>query len=104
MRRTFAKVDVVVVATSGKGGVSMPFSRPFHLVRLPRPDLDDREQAWKAALARVPDGSAIPAGAAAELAGRYVIGPGAIAEVVGEATQFARAAATKVDGATLEEA
>ena len=95
--------DVIVVATSGKGGVSMPFARPFHLVRMPRADLDDRERAWRAALARVPDGGGLGE-AAAELAGRYVIGPGAIAEVVAEAATFARAAGAGVDGAALEEA
>jgi hypothetical protein len=95
--------DVVIVATTGKGGVSMPFARPFHLIRMPRADLDDREQAWRTALARL-DAQTLPPEAATELAGRYVIGPGAIAEVVTEANAFARASGTTVDRATVEEA
>jgi hypothetical protein len=95
--------DVVIVATGGKGGVSMPFSRPFHLIRMPTAGVDEREAAWRTALARL-DGARLPPDAAPELAGRYVIGPGAIAEVSAEAAVFARAAGSPVDGAALEEA
>jgi len=94
--------DVIVLATTGKGGVSMPFARPFHLIRMPRADLDDREAAWRTALARL-DAPALPPTASTELAGRYVLGPGAIAEVAAEAAAFARASGTPVDRATLEE-
>jgi hypothetical protein len=91
--------DVTIVATGGKGGVSMPFQRPFHLIRMPRADLDDREQAWSAALTGLELGAT-----AAELAGRYVIGAGAITEVVTEARAFARAAGRTLDAPLLEEA
>ncbi len=96
--------DVVIVATGGKGGVSMPFQRPFHLVRMPRVDVDSRELAWQQALGRFDGARTIPATAGGELAGRYVICPGAVAEVVAEAAAFARAAGTPLALADLEDA
>ncbi len=69
--------------------------RPVLSVVLPRAVLEDREAAWRAALVATEQ-------EAAELAGRYVIGPGAIAEVVGEATGYARAAGMPLDVPTLE--
>ncbi len=94
--------DVVVVGTSGRGGVSMPFARPFHLIRLPRPGVEERERAWTTSLDAL--GATLPAGTAAELAGRFVIGPGAIAEVVAEAGAFARAGGAALDPASLDDA
>jgi hypothetical protein len=73
--------------------------RPVLSVPLPRAELEDRERAWTAALA-----SHGAQGEAAELAGRYVIGPGAIAEVAVEAGKYAEAAGRAVDVATLEAA
>lgn len=86
----------------GTGG-ALPIApgRPVHVVRLPRPDLDDRVRAWTVALA---DRSAIAAPAIAELAGRYVLGPGAIAEVVTEAAAVAGARGEPLDRALVEDA
>ena len=92
----------LIVGGSGRGVASLPLARPFHLVRMPRADLDDRERAWTASLDAV--GVALPAGTTTELAGRYVIGPGAIAEVAREASRFAAARGAAVDRDTLEEA
>jgi hypothetical protein len=72
--------------------------RPVLGVTLPRAVLEDRERAWTAALANI----GIPETETAELAARYVIGPGAIAEVVNEATSYARAAGAPLDVPTLE--
>jgi len=74
----------------------LELQRPVLSVTLPRAVLEDRERAWTAALV----GTAEPE--AAELAGRYVIGPGAIAEVVAEATRYARAAGIPLDVPALE--
>ena len=92
----------LVLATGGRGAATLPLGRPFHLVRMPRVDLDDRERAWAHALTAV--GAAVEPADGAELAGRYVIGPGAIAEVAHEAARFAAARGGAVDRATLEDA
>ncbi len=73
--------------------------RPVLSVSLPRAVLEDRERAWTAALAT---GAGFAEGDPAELAGRYVIGPGAIADVVAEAARYARAAGTPLDVPTIE--
>jgi SpoVK/Ycf46/Vps4 family AAA+-type ATPase len=65
-----------------------------------RAELADRDAAWRAGLAAVNG----PAAEAGELAARYVIGPGAIAEVVREADAYARAASTPLDRDTVESA
>jgi SpoVK/Ycf46/Vps4 family AAA+-type ATPase len=96
--------DPVIVALGGKGGVSMPIARPFHLIRMPRADLDDRERAWQQALTRFDRDKTIPPAAAGELAGRYVIGPGSVAEVVAEAASFARASNAPLTTGDLEDA
>jgi len=70
--------------------------RPVLSVALPRAVLEDRERAWAAALAGTAEREA------PELAGRYVLGPGAIAEVVAEAADYARAAGITLDVPTLE--
>jgi len=92
----------LVLAAGGRGVTSLPLGRPFHLVRMPRVDLDDRVRAWSESLAAA--GATVAADQAAELAGRYVIGPGAIAEVAREAREFAAARGGPVDRVVLEEA
>ncbi len=92
----------LVLAAGGRGITSLPLARPFHLVRMPRADLDDRERAWAHSLTLV--GATVAPAAAAELAGRYVIGPGAIAEVAREAGAFAVARGGAIDRGTLEDA
>ncbi len=92
----------LVLGGSGRGVATLPLGRPFHLVRLPRVDLDDRERAWRSSLAAV--GCDLPATATAELAGRYVIGPGAIAEVASEAAAFTLARGGVLGRDALEEA
>jgi hypothetical protein len=93
---------LLIVGGSGRGVASLPLDRPFHLVRMPRVDLDDRERAWRSSLAAV--GARLDEGATAQLAGRYVIGPGAIAEVAREAASFAAARGGAIDRDVLEDA
>jgi SpoVK/Ycf46/Vps4 family AAA+-type ATPase len=92
-----------LVLAAGSGSVtSLPLDRPFHLVKMPRCDLDDRERAWTHSLAAV--GAEVAPDVAGELAGRYVLGAGAIAEVAREAAGFAAARGGAIDRAPLEEA
>ena len=91
----------VILAAAGRALTSVPLGRPCHLIRMPRSDLDDRERAWTAALTAVT--AAVPATDGAELAGRYVLGPGAIAEVVAEAARFAAARGGAIDRAAFED-
>ncbi len=89
---------LVIASTSGRSG-HLELRRPALVVPMPRTDLADRERAWTAALA--------PHAASTdpiELAARYVIGPGAIADVVAEATRYATAAGSTVDMLGLEAA
>ncbi|HEX4422644.1 MAG TPA: ATP-binding protein, partial [Kofleriaceae bacterium] len=89
---------LLVAASSGRGG-HLELRRPQLAIALPRTELADREHAWRAVLAphdRLGD--------APELAARYVIGPGAIADVVAEAARYATAAAAPVDRDALEAA
>jgi hypothetical protein len=88
---------VMLVGTGGGGG-HLELRRPALSVAMPRTELADRERAWSMALA--PHGIAD----AAELAARYVIGPGAIADVVVEAGKYAAAAGTAMDTPALEAA
>jgi hypothetical protein len=90
---------LVIAATSGRGG-HLDLRRPQLGVALPRTELVDRETAWAAALA--PHGLAGD-GDAIELAARYVIGPGAISDVVAEAVRYAAAAGRPVDRDALED-
>jgi SpoVK/Ycf46/Vps4 family AAA+-type ATPase len=92
-----ATPGLVVLGSGGSGG-HLELRRPTLAVAMPRTELADRERAWSAALA--PHGLAD----APELAARYVIGPGAIADVVVEATRYAAAASTPVDTPALEAA
>ena len=87
---------VIAVASSGRGG-HLELRRPQLLVAMPRAELEDRERAWLHGLAL-----AGPKADAPELAARYVIGPGAIADVVAEATRHAAAAGLELDRDVLE--
>ena len=88
---------VIVVGSTGRGG-HLELRRPQLIVAMPRTELGDREQAWIHAL----EARKAPTTHAAELAARYVIGPGAIADVVAEAHRFSLAAAVPFDLDTLE--
>jgi hypothetical protein len=90
---------VLVVGSTGRGG-HLELRRPALNVAMPRTELDDRQQAWQHALAL----RDAPATHAAELAARYVIGPGAIADVVGEAARFASASGLPLELEALEAA
>ena len=87
---------LLVAASSGRGG-HLELRRPQLGVALPRTDLGDRERAWRAALG--PHGMAEDA---VELAARYVIGPGAITDVVVETERYATAAGAPIDRDALE--
>ena len=89
---------LLIAGSSGRGG-HLELRRPALPIAMPRTELDDRERAWVTAL--TPHGATAEA---PELAGRYVIGPGAIAETVAEATRFAAAAGSSVDITALEAA
>jgi len=89
---------LVIAASSGRGG-HLELRRPQLGLALPRTELADRERAWHAVLA--PHGMT---GDAAELAARYVVGPGAIADVVAEAARYAAAAGAPIDRDALEAA
>jgi hypothetical protein len=90
----------LLAGTSGRNG-HLELHRPALTVTLPRMQLADRERAWTTALA--PHAN-VPSSSANELAARYVIGPGAVADVVAEATRYSSAAGTPVDPAQLEAA
>jgi hypothetical protein len=90
-----AAMPGVVLAGTAKSG-HLELKRPVLVTALPRTELDDRERAWSTALE--PFGVNV----AAELAGRYVIGPGAIADVVAEAARYAQAAGRPLDADALE--
>jgi len=87
---------LIIAASSGRGG-HLELRRPQLGVALPRTELADRETAWRAVLS-----AHAAAGEAAELAARYVIGPGAISDVVAEAGRYAAAAGRPVDRDALE--
>ncbi|HEY1816591.1 MAG TPA: ATP-binding protein [Kofleriaceae bacterium] len=89
--------SVIAVGTTGRGG-HLELRRPQMSVAIGRADLDDRERAWRAVL------PAEQVAVAGELAARYVIGPGAIADVAGEAARYAAAARTSLDADALEAA
>jgi hypothetical protein len=87
---------VLVVASTGRGG-HLELRRPQLIVSMARAELEDRERSWKHALRA--NG---PVADAPELAARYVIGPGAIADVVIEATRYSAAAQVPLDRDVLE--
>jgi ATP-dependent Clp protease ATP-binding subunit ClpA len=90
---------LLIAATTGRGG-HLDLRRPQFLAIISRAELEDRARAWRHALA-TNDASAIDAG---EFAARYVIGPGAIADVVHEAALQARASAAPIDRDGVEAA
>jgi AAA+ superfamily predicted ATPase len=94
----------VLVSTRERGVPSVPFTRPFHLVQLERPDVDTRRAAWAAALSMLGPEADTGLDTAQALAARYVIGPGMIADVVREARDFARAAGSGVRLTGIEDA
>ena len=89
----------LLAGTTGRGG-HLDLRRPQLEIAIPRAELADREAAWRASLATASG----PAGDAPELAARYVIGPGAIADVVREASAHATAAAIPLDRDAIEAA
>ncbi len=89
--------DLLIASTPGRGHVEL--HRPQLGLTMPRMELADRVGAWASSLAHH---GADAAAHADELGGRYVIGPGAIAEVVGEARRYADAAGAPVDREALE--
>ncbi len=88
---------VLCVASTGRGG-HLDLRRPALIVAMPRTELEDRQNAWANSLVAVKG----PIEHAMELGARYVIGPGAIAEVVGEAAKHAAAARTPFDLDVIE--
>ena len=88
---------VIAVGSTGRGG-HLELRRPQLTVPMPRTELADREEAWVYAL----EAREAETTHAAELAARYVIGPGAIADVVSEAHRFSQAAAVPLNLETLE--
>lgn len=95
---------IAILSTREKGLPSLPFSRPFHLVRIGRPGLELRRQAWEHGLVRLGDAADLQPDAADSLAARYVVGPGTIGEVLREAHDFARATGNPVRRMGIEEA
>lgn len=95
----------LVVGSSGRGG-HIDVGRPTVVVPLTRAALEDRERAWRHALHRHRGAAGAPPleDLASELAGRYVIGPGAIADVVDEAARFSAATASPLSREGLEAA
>ncbi|MEJ7598649.1 MAG: ATP-binding protein [Kofleriaceae bacterium] len=94
-----AQFPGLILAGTAKSGGHLEVGRAVLTVALPRTELEDRERAWTAALG--------PHGLEADatvLAARYVIGPGAIADVAGSAARYAAAAGTAVDLVGLEAA
>ncbi len=89
---------LIIASTGGRSG-HLELRRPALVVPMPRTDLADREHAWTTALA--PHAATTEP---TELAARYVIGPGAIADVVAEAARYATAAGAAVDMLGLEAA
>ena len=94
----------LVISTTERGAPSLPIRRPFQLIANPAADLSTREAAWSAAFSACREPSEVPDDAAAQLAGRYVIGPGTIDDVVTEATAFAGAAGLPLRLEHVEEA
>ncbi|HEV7555517.1 MAG TPA: AAA family ATPase, partial [Kofleriaceae bacterium] len=85
----------IIAGSAGRSG-HLELGRPTLTLTMARAELDDRERSWR---------RAIDSGdQALELAGRYVIGPGAIADVAAEARRYATAAGTAVDQDALEAA
>ncbi|MBV8756147.1 MAG: ATP-binding protein [Deltaproteobacteria bacterium] len=88
---------VLIAGSTGKGG-HIELGRPALIVAMPRTELADRERAWETELAARKG----PTHEAADLAARYVIGAGAISDVVEEAARFAAAARVPLERDVLE--
>jgi MoxR-like ATPase len=99
-RQRLAEHPGLLVFTSGGRAGTIDAGRPVIAITMPRASLDDREHAWRDAAGRLGLTDAV----AIELAGRYVLGPGAIAEVAGEARRSAAATGAPVDRDGLEAA
>jgi DNA polymerase III delta prime subunit len=99
-RQRLALYPGVLVFTSGARAGMLDAGRPSVAIAMPRASLDDREEAWRHAISPL----GLHAATADELAGRYVLGPGAIAEVADEARRAADAVGAKVDRDGLEAA
>ena len=87
----------LIIACVGKPQ-ELELGVPFHSFAMPLATVADRERAWSHTIARI----GASAKSAEELAARYVIGPGTIAEVGDEAARFAALAQAPVDTAALE--
>lgn len=105
--------DIAILATRDQGMPSLPVPRPFHLIHIPPATLHARRHAWSHGLATLAHTSAADAAGEADarlaqhaedLAARYVIGPGAVGEVVREARTFARARGAPVGRGDIEQA
>ncbi len=94
--------DILIVATAQRGIPQLPLTRPYQLVRLATADVAARTAAWRNALAALP--TALEQLEPEELASRYVIGPGAIADVLADARAFTTASGQPLRRTHLEEA
>jgi hypothetical protein len=94
-----AAPGALIASSTGRGG-HLDLRRPALAVAMPRAELDDRAQAWTHALGL----RNAPTTHATELAARYVIGAGAIADVVAEAARYANAAGLPLELEALEAA
>jgi hypothetical protein len=97
---------ILAMASSARGMPSLPIRRPFHLIRPPQATLELRRQIWQHGLDRlhgVTEPAVTAPGTAELLAGRYVIGPGTVADVIRDARQFAAATGQPVSINALEE-
>jgi hypothetical protein len=101
-RRLAAHPAHLLLATPSAGAPDL--GRDTHEVSLGRATLDDREAAWRAALAAAPHHPVVLDAWARELAARYVLGPGAAADVAAAATRAAAAAGTPLALAHLDAA
>jgi hypothetical protein len=93
----------LVFTSSGRAG-SIDIGRPVLATAMPRPSLADRAHAWRHAIERIAAPGLDTAGTADELAARYVLGPGAIADIADEAVRIATAVGETVDRASVEAA
>lgn len=96
---------LAIITTAERGMPRLPIRRAFHLVRMHTPNLDTRATAWARAIEAAGDEAGTLEPAAADvLAGRYVIGPGTIAEVMDDARAFATASGEPIEQTTIEQA
>jgi hypothetical protein len=96
---------LAIITTAERGMPRLPIQRAFHLIRMRTPTLDTRGRAWANAIAAVSaDAGGLPPEASDVLAGRYVIGPGTIAEVMDDAHAFASASGENITQETIEQA